>query len=111
LIGFTQGGDVLIAPDGTRAIYTLAQIRGFGTPAQSVQTVLVLIDLENYTQEALTDPANTLFRPIAWTDDGASLIITSPSLDGTWKVELADGSLRLIADATFIGTLMPTNVP
>lgn len=109
LSNFTQGGDVIISPDGTRAIYTLAQVRGFGTPEQSIQTIFALVNLENYTQVALTEPANTLFRPVAWTDDGASLIVTSPSVDGTWKVELSDGALRLIAEASFIGTLIPSN--
>lgn len=107
LSGFTQGGDVLIDPDGAQAVYTLAQIRGFGTPAQSVQTVFAVIDLTDGTQRQLTQPANTWFRPVGWTEDSRALLITSPSLDGTWKIDVNDGSLRLIAQASYLGSLIP----
>ncbi|MDX2163077.1 MAG: hypothetical protein SF162_17305 [bacterium] len=107
LDGFTQGGDVTIAPDGAQAVYTLAQVRGFGTPAQTVQTVFVAVDLLNGTQRQLTRPANSWFRPVVWTEDSRGLIVTSPALDGTWKIDLNDGSLRLIAEASYIGSLIP----
>ncbi len=107
LTGFSQGGDVTIAPDGAQAIYTLAQVRGFGTAQQSVQTVFVLVDLINRTQRVLTEPANTWFRPVAWTEDSRALLVTNPTLDGTWKIDVTDGSLRLIADASYLGSLIP----
>ncbi len=110
LTGFTQGGDVTIAPDGAQAIYTLAQVRGFGTDQQSVQTVFVLVDLINRTQRILTEPANSWFRPVAWTEDSRALLVTSPTLDGTWKIDVTDGSLRLIADANYLGSLIPAVV-
>ncbi|MFN8527927.1 MAG: hypothetical protein U0670_04890 [Anaerolineae bacterium] len=109
LAGYSQGGDVTIAPDGAQAVYTLAQVRGFGTAAQSVQTVFVLINLLDGTQRQLTDPVNTWFRPVGWTEDSRAILITSPTTNGTWKIDLEDGSLRLIARSSFLGSLIPAS--
>lgn len=106
LPGYTQGGDVLIAPDGTRAVYALAQVRDFGGPNQSVRTVFVLVNLTARTQTALTSPITTFVQPVAWTDDNTAVIFTSPTQDGTWKVNVNDGRLTRIAAATYLGTLI-----
>ncbi|GEM_PF-310095 len=114
LVGFTQNGDVLIAPDGARAVYSLAQIRGFGTAEQSVQMVFILVDLVNGTQRTLTQPSGVLYRPIAWTEDSSAILVTTSTgaagtgAIGTWKIDVNDGSLRLIASAAYLGTLIPT---
>ncbi len=105
LPGYTQGGDVLIAPDGTRAVYALAQVRDFGGPNQSVRTVFVLVNLTARTQTALTSPITTFVQPVAWTEDNTAVIFTSPNQDGTWKVNVNDGRLARIAAATYLGTL------
>ncbi len=103
LVGFTQAGDVLIAPDGTRAVYALAQVQNFGATNQSVRTVFVVVDLITHTQRALTDPITTFVHPVAWTEDNSAILFTSPSLDGTWKVSLSDGRLVKVASATYVG--------
>ena len=105
LPGYTQGGDVLIAPDGTRAVYALAQVRDFGGPNQSVRTVFVLVNLTARTQTALTNPITTFVQPVAWTEDNTAVIFTSPDQDGTWKVNVNDGRLARVAAATYLGTL------
>ncbi len=101
----TQGGDVLIAPDGSRAVYALAQINGFGTAAQSVQTVIVLVDLLNLTQYALTAPSDRLLRPVAWTEDDSAVLLTDPAAMTTWKVTVRDGALEAVANGLYLGTL------
>ncbi|MFO7322342.1 MAG: hypothetical protein DIU68_011465 [Chloroflexota bacterium] len=105
LTGFTQGGDVLISSDGTRAVYALAQVRDFGTPQMSVRSVFVLVNLVERTQTALTQPITTFVRPIGWTDHDSAILFTSPTLDGTWKINLADGTLTKVAAATYVGLL------
>jgi hypothetical protein len=105
LVGFTQSGDVLMAADGSRAVYALAQITNFGTAAMSTRTVFVLVDLENRTQTALTQPLDTFVRPLAWTDENSAILLTSPTLEGTWKINLSDGNLVRIAGATYIGLI------
>ncbi len=105
LPGYTQGGDVLIAPDGTRAVYALAQMRDFGGPNQSVRTVFVLVNLTARTQAALTSPITTFVQPVAWSEDNTAVIFTSPDQDGTWKVNISDGRLAKIAAATYLGAL------
>jgi hypothetical protein len=105
LVNFTQAGDVLISPDGKRAVYGLAQVRNFGGPNEVVQTVFVLVNLTDVTQTALTSPINQFLQPVAWTETNTAVIFTSPQVDGTWKINLNDGRLNRIASATYLGTL------
>lgn len=105
LVGFTQAGDVLVSPDGALAVYALAQVSDFGTAAASVRTVFVLVDLAARTQAPLTQPMTTFVRPVAWTDDNSAILLTSPTSDGTWKINLSDGNLVRIAGATYIGLI------
>jgi hypothetical protein len=102
---YNTGGDILISPDGTRAVYALARVSNFGTAQQSIQTVFVLVDLRMMTQETLTSPITTFVRPVEWTEDNSAIILTSPARDGTWKITLADRQLERIAEATYLGTL------
>lgn len=103
LTNYTQAGDILISPDGTRAVYALSQIDSFGTPQQTVRTVFMLVDLETMTQRQLTEPVSTYVHPVRWTEDHTAILFTSPQRDGTWKIRLVDGVLSRIADATYIG--------
>lgn len=107
LSDYTQGGDVLIAPDGTHAVYALAQVRGFGTPEQSLHTVFVLVDLVTMTQTQLIETSDLFLRPVAWTEDASAILLTSPTQDGTWKISIEQPLLESIADATYIGMMLP----
>lgn len=106
LSDYTQGGDVLIAPDGTRATYALAHISNFGTPEQALQVVFVLVDLVNMTQTQLLEVSDLFLRPVAWTEDGSAILLTSPLQDGTWKINVGQNSLEHIASATYLGTML-----
>jgi hypothetical protein len=105
LNNYTQAGDVVISPDGSKAVYAIAQIRDFGTPNQSVRTVFGLVDLATMTQAPLTEPITTFVEPLAWTEDNSAIIFTSRQRDGTWKINLSDGRLTKVAEATYLGTL------
>jgi hypothetical protein len=102
---YTQGGDILISPDGTQAVYTLAQIRDFGTSNQSVVTALVLVDLETMTQRAILNPLYQLHTPVAWTENNSTVILTRPGVNGTWKLDLSNARLEQIANATYLGEM------
>jgi hypothetical protein len=105
IANYTQAGDVLVAPDGSLAVYALAQVRDFGSPSQFIRTVFVLVDLVDGTQTALTEPFTLFLQPIAWTEDNTALLFTSPLENGTWKVNIEDGRLSKIASAAYLGTL------
>lgn len=105
LRGYTQAGDVVISPDGRQAVYALAAVQNFGRADQSVRTVFMLVDLELKTQIALTEPITTFVEPHSWTEDNSALLLTSRQQDGTWKINLSDGKLTRVADATFLGTV------
>ena len=108
LSDYTQGGDVLIAPDGTHAVYALAQVRGFGTPGQSLHTVFVLVDLTTMTQTQLLETNELFLHPVAWTEDASAILLTSPTQNGTWKITLEQPSLEQIATAIYLGTMLPS---
>lgn len=107
MANYTQAGAMIIAPDNTRAVYALAQVRDFGGANQTVRTVFVLVDLVERTQSTLTQPINNFVRPVDWTEDNTAVIVASadPTLDGTWKVTLDEGRVTRIASATYLGTL------
>ncbi len=110
LRNFPEAGDMLISPDGTRAVYTAMQVLNLGTPNQSTRTFFMLVDLDTFTQERMTgNPITTLIRPIAWTEDNSAVLFVSgdPDREGTWKINLNTRRLERVAEATFIGTLRP----
>jgi hypothetical protein len=109
LADFTQGGDIVIAPDGMRALYALTQISNFGTENQAVQTVFILVDLDSLEQRVLGQSIDFLLRPFVWTEDNSAVILTSPERDGTWKIDLGDGAVEQIAEATYLGAIQPTD--
>lgn len=105
LNNFTQAGSIIVSPDGEKAVYALAQIEGFGTPEQSVQTVFVLVDLLTAAQSPLSEPITTYVWPAGWTEDNTSILFTSPQRDGTWKINLSDRELTRVANATYLGKI------
>ncbi|MBZ0284764.1 MAG: hypothetical protein K8L97_28770 [Anaerolineae bacterium] len=102
---FTQAGNIVVSPDGAKAVYALAQITDFGRQSQSARTVFMLVDLALMTQTPLTEPITTFVEPLAWTEDNTAVIFTSRQRDGTWKVSLTDGTLDKIAEATYLGVV------
>lgn len=104
---YTQAGDILIAPDGSQAVYALSRIENFGALNQSLETIFVRIDLQTRTQSPLSEPITTYVHPVAWTEDNSAILLTSPQENGTWKLNLSDGSLQRIASAAYLATLHP----
>ncbi len=103
---FTQAGGVVIAPDGTKAVYALARVARFGTPQQQLSTLFVGVDLLAMTQTPLLAPVDLYLQPLAWTDSGSALLLTSSQQNGTWKLDVQAGTLRQVASATYLGKLM-----
>jgi hypothetical protein len=105
LTNFNQAGNILIAPDGSRAIYALSQVPNFGASSTTVRTILMSVNLDTMEQEQLNDPITRYLRPVRWTEDNTAVLFTSPDLAGTWKINIEDGLLTQVAQATFIGVL------
>jgi len=106
LLNYDQAGGILVAPDGSRAVYTLAQVENLGMDNQFIQTVFVLVDLTTLEQVDLTRPLPQYLQPKAWTEDSTALILTSPQENGTWKLPIAEGGrLQQVASATYLGKL------
>ncbi|MCY4527182.1 MAG: hypothetical protein OXB89_11320, partial [Anaerolineaceae bacterium] len=107
LPGFTDAKHLLLAPDGSRALYTLSQVRAGDDGDRAVRSVFVLADLEDGSSRILGEPARELLRPVTWSDGDNTALLTSgdPLRDGTWKLDLVDGALLPVADATWLGAL------
>jgi hypothetical protein len=104
LSNYTQGGEILIAPDGNLAVYALSQVE-FGVADPEVQSLLILIDLANYSQVQLSEPISSYIKPLSWTDDNSAILLSIPQRNGTWKINLADRELVQVAEATYLGLL------
>lgn len=107
---YTQTGDLLITHDGTRAVYALSQVRGFGTSEQTLQTVFVVVDLVNLTQQIITTPTSERLHPILWTEDNSAILFTDAQRSGTWKLSLTDdgslGEFVRIASMNYLGAFL-----
>lgn len=105
LVNYTQGGNILISPDGKQAIYALSQVE-INSVEASVRTVIMLINLETYTQTQLSQPITSYLHMMRWTEDNTAVLVTISDRNGTWKLNLATGELSRIAESTYIGTLV-----
>jgi len=101
--GFTQAGDMRISPDGQQAVYVLSRLEGFGSEDQSVETALVGVDLQAFTQRVLIQPQPAFLKPVSWTENNSALIFTRSDDGDTWKLDLTDESVERIAAASFLG--------
>ncbi|MGJ3238104.1 MAG: TolB family protein [Anaerolineae bacterium] len=104
LTNYTQGGDILISPDGMHAVYALSQV-DLTTPNSTPRTIIMLVNLDTLTQRQLSDPVDHYLKPVRWTEDNTAILFTDPDRNGTWKLYRETGELRRIADASFLGTL------
>ncbi len=105
---FTQAGDLLIAPDGASAVYSLVRIRGAASPDQTLETAIVLVDLATLTQRVLLPPTFERIQPIAWTDDSAGLLLRDADQPGTWLLDRLEGRRVPIASLEYLGNLTPS---
>jgi hypothetical protein len=105
LTDFTQAGNMLISPDGNRVVYAMSQVPNFSQSPNAVRTVLMSANLDTMEQEQLSDPITQYLRPVRWTEDNTAVLFVSPDRDGTWKINIDDGELTRVAEATFIGVL------
>ena len=105
LAEYTQAGDMLLSPDGSKAFYTLLQLVPGGAPGE-VRVVYVVADLVAGRQRALNadSPDERLLRPVGWSNDGSAVLLTDPTEPGTWRLDLFSGETERVADASFIGS-------
>jgi hypothetical protein len=102
---FTQAGNMLISPDGNRAVYAMSQVPNFTASPDEVRTILMSVNLDTMQQEQLSDPITQYLNPVRWTEDNTAILFTSPDRDGTWKINIEDGELTRVAEATYIGII------
>jgi len=106
---FTQAGDLLIAPDGGQAVYTLLRVHGAADPNRALERALALINLDDLSQRVIVPPTFDPWQVMGWTSDGSALRLTSADRPGTWLLDLSDPAAlpRQTAAAAWIGALTP----
>jgi hypothetical protein len=101
---YTLAGDFLISPDGRYAAYVLAALGGVGSGRNSVQSVIMQVNLGTMIQTTLTGPHDTILHPVRWTEDDTALILVDARQGGTFKVRPGGNLLRL-SDSQYLGTI------
>ena len=102
---YSEAGNVLLSPDGRQAVYALSQVSGFATEQEEIRTVMVQVDLESARQKIVSNPIPSLVRPLSFTEDNRVMLFTTERGNGTWKIDLEDGQLVEVSEATYLGTL------
>lgn len=106
---YQLAGSVLVAPDGERVVYSLANnltLDSAGTGSERFMLALAEVGAGEQ-QTLLFNPLLVPLLPVQWTEDGRGVLLTNPRQDGTWKLLLETGEVRRIAEATYIGLLRP----
>lgn len=104
LVNYTQGGNILISPDGTHAVYALSQVE-INSIEPLVRSVIMMVNLETMTQTQLSQPITNYLQPLFWTENNTAVLMSIPGRNGTWKIDLSTGELLRIAANTYIGLI------
>ncbi|GAB4573587.1 MAG: hypothetical protein Kow0077_16440 [Anaerolineae bacterium] len=106
-VNYQAAGAVLVAPDGRRAVYSLANNLAVDSADSGRERfMLALVDASTGEQRALL--YNQLLiplLPVGWTDDGQNVLLVNPRQDGTWKLNIEAMQVRQVSSATWIGLL------
>ncbi len=103
---YRLGGDLLLNATGTLAAYTM--VTGLGPEAGQVpvQYALVLVDTVARTQTLVLNPGPERYRPAAFIDDDAGLLLIAAEGSGTYKLDLTNGAFKQVSTKTYLGTLL-----
>ncbi len=104
LVNYTQGGNILISPDGTRAVYALSQVE-INSTESDVRTVMMLVNLDTLTQTQLSEATTSYLQALHWTEDNTAVLVSMAGRNGTWKLELATGEFFQIARNIYVGSI------
>ncbi len=100
-----QAGNILISSDGGLIVYTSAR----GTPpAKGVppeRYSLILVDANQKSQRILVNSLKLNLRAVAFEPGTQMAILVGANTDGTYKLNLKDGSLLQVSAYSWLGTL------
>lgn len=102
---YRDAGNILVSADGKQAVYALSQVRNFASDHEEIRTVVAQVDLENGLQRIASRPIADLVRPVHFTENDRAVIVTLEGGDRTLKVDLQDGRMIDLAEATYLGRL------
>ncbi len=108
-VQYTLAGGVLVAPDGSRAVYSLANGLAVDSATSGRERyMLALMDARAGEQRALLyNQLLVPLLPLAWTEDGGGVLLYNPRQDGTWKLNIESGEVLQVSSATWIATFNP----
>jgi len=104
-VNYQAAGAVLVAADGRRVVYSLANNLTVDSAASGRERfMLALVDVARGEQRQLIyNPLLVPLLPLDWTEDGSGVLLYNPRQDGTWKITLETGEVRQVAAATWLG--------
>lgn len=106
-VNYEAAGAVLVAPDGRRVVYSLANDLAVDSAGSGRERfMLALMDATSGEQRQLVyNQLLVPLLPLAWTEDGEGVVLVNPRQDGTWKLNLQSGDIRQVSAATWVGTI------
>lgn len=102
---YDQAGNILVSPDDSLAVYALSQISGLPGQDRTINTVMVLADLENATQMVVNYPMSALARPLRWTEDNSAILFAQEGINGAWKMQVGDGATVKLTESMYLGVI------
>jgi hypothetical protein len=102
---YRLGGDLLLNPKGTLAVYTVASGVGSEENLLPESYGLVRVDLIALQQTLILPSGPIRYRPLAFVDGDSALLLTDVEAGGTFKLDLASLELRRVSDAAYLGTI------
>jgi hypothetical protein len=104
-VNYEVAGAVLVAPDGSRAVYSLANsLTADSAGSGRERFMLALMDARTGEQrELIYNQLLVPLLPLGWTEDGGGVLLYNPRQDGTWKLSIETGEVLQVSSATWIG--------
>lgn len=101
---FTQAGDLLVSPGSSLILYTVGGVEG-GAVEDVNQYGLILADRTTGQQRLISEISEQRLRAVAFIDRNTATLVVDISAGQTYKMDFETGTLTLVADGIWMGTL------
>ncbi len=103
---YSEGGNILLNADGSRAVYALSQISDEAADRRDpIRTVLIHVDIETGRQRIASSPHPGTIQPLRFSEEDRVVLVQLGQNDATWKIDLEDGRLVKVAEALYLGQI------
>lgn len=106
-LGYRYAGDLVLNAIGTLGVYSVAAGVAAEASLLPESYALILADVSAGQQRVLLAPEPERYRPLRFIDEDSAVLVTHVEDGGTYKLELASGTLQRVASALYLGAITP----